>query len=422
MGVNKNVALNQFLKSVGDKLVDEIPKRQFDYKFQIVDQNVANAFSIPGGYVYMSTGIIALTNNENELAGIMSHEIMHVSLRHGTKQFKRSIIPGILKLPGKAVGVISPKAGSIVNLPITGTSALYLTHYSRKNEYQADEKGIMLCHNAGYNPHGLPNLLIRLEAINNDQNGLKMPSFISTHPSTPKRIELGRSIANKFVNQKLTNSADAKYLMKLDGMILENNPHQGILVRNEFIHPIINLYLKFPLNWETKNSNTSLISQDKKNNSLLILLAHSFGKLEDVAREDIDKMNKKMGTQAEESDIPGDYKARIAVYNNFKISLGVMYFQIDKVVYKLVGSEAGLEHFHRSCKTLRKLTKKDLALIKIRKLKIVLAKSGQSIADISKAHKNTWSIKKTAIMNGVRIQTKFPKGHPIKLSVWESYK
>jgi predicted Zn-dependent protease len=118
MGVVDDATTTAYLNKVGQRLVQVNPDQRFDYTFSIVDQYVPNAFALPGGYIYVTRGFLALTNNEDELAGVMGHEIIHVSHRHSARQMAKARGPGLLSLPGRIVGgVISENLGNLINAP-----------------------------------------------------------------------------------------------------------------------------------------------------------------------------------------------------------------------------------------------------------------------------------------------------------------
>ncbi len=136
---------------------------EFEFKFHLVDMEEPNAFALPGGHIYVTRGILPLIQTEDELAGIIGHEIMHVIQRHSVKQFNREIVPAVLKVPGNIINAITfSRLGNIINVPIDIIASPFIAKYSRKHEKEADDLGIDLAARAGYDPAQLANALERL--------------------------------------------------------------------------------------------------------------------------------------------------------------------------------------------------------------------------------------------------------------------
>ena len=164
IGIDDDDLMTSYLNDLGLHIANQVPDKRFDYTFQIVDQPESNAFAAPGGYIYMSRGILALSNSEDELAAVLAHEIAHVSRRHTAKQLAKQRVPGLLSLPGNIVGrVVSRDLGHLINAPVNLFGMTYVTAYSRQQELEADELGQKLSAKAGYDPLALAAILARLE-------------------------------------------------------------------------------------------------------------------------------------------------------------------------------------------------------------------------------------------------------------------
>ncbi|MHC4945953.1 MAG: M48 family metalloprotease [Planctomycetota bacterium] len=189
IGVFEDTEKEQYITAIGDRLTEEIENRRFQYDFHIVDQYEPNAFATPGGYIYVSRGLLALANREDELAGVIGHEICHVSCRHTARQLAKERPLAILTLPGRIVGnIVSDDLGNLLNAPINTVGKVTLASYSRGQESEADELGLALAARAGYQPDALANILDRLEREVELHTGEKRESsFFDSHPTTPQR-------------------------------------------------------------------------------------------------------------------------------------------------------------------------------------------------------------------------------------------
>ena len=132
IGLYSHREAEAYLKKVGDRLVTVVNDPRWKFSFQIVDQAEPNAFSIPGGAVYVSRGLLALIEREDELAGVLGHEIAHVTQRHVARQQRKGFLPGLLSLPGNVVGsVVGENLGALINAPIDTVGGAWLSAYSR---------------------------------------------------------------------------------------------------------------------------------------------------------------------------------------------------------------------------------------------------------------------------------------------------
>ena len=150
IGLYQHDSLYNLINKVGHKLVAKLKNNPFEFKFFLADSPVPNAFALPGGYIYVTRGILLLIQTEDELAGILAHEIIHVSERHSIKQMKKGRIGGILQVPGNIINAVTgTRLGNIINTPIAFTSQAFISSYSRGREKESDTCGANLAASAG---------------------------------------------------------------------------------------------------------------------------------------------------------------------------------------------------------------------------------------------------------------------------------
>ena len=190
MGIYQDSGKVEYLNRVAGRLIAVHSDKNFRYQFAVVDQYEPNAFALPGGYIYVSRGLLALTNSEDELANVLAHEIIHVSGRHSAKQSAKATVPLLFALPGAIVGgVVNEDLGKLLMAPAAVFGGAYLASHSRQDEFESDQLGQHMAAEAGYDPSALAAILARLEAFAEDHSGRKrIPGFFDTHPSTPDRV------------------------------------------------------------------------------------------------------------------------------------------------------------------------------------------------------------------------------------------
>lgn len=249
--------LQQFFGDLGQRMARDSHRPDLPWTFTIVDDPIVNAFAVPGGYVYFTRGILAYMNTEAELAGVLGHEIGHVTARHSVSQISRAQLFGI----GLGVGsILSPTFGQLSELAQAGVGLLFLK-YSRSDEEQADELGIEYMHQQGYDPRQLSEFFAVFQRLG-EESGRTLPGWLSSHPSPPDRIRDTRALAEDYLSRnpgRQLNVGRESFLRRLDGIVFGENPREGFVDGNRFLHPDLRFQFGFPSNWRVQNSKRSVI-------------------------------------------------------------------------------------------------------------------------------------------------------------------
>ena len=204
MGVLNDAALTTYLDALGQRLAKESPRQDVTYQFLVVDTADPNAFALPGGYIYVTRGLLALTNAEEELAGVVGHEIGHVAARHSVQKISRqgpfAVVFGIAS---GLTGLVSPLVGNLIGGIGDFTQSLIFSPYSRGQETEADRVGQEMAAKAGWDPGGLTAFLATLEReVELMSKGPQRHSFFDTHPATPDRVAKTGEHAKKLSRAK----------------------------------------------------------------------------------------------------------------------------------------------------------------------------------------------------------------------------
>ena len=208
----------------------------------MTDDIEPNAFALPGGYVYVTRGLLALCNGEDELAGVIGHEMAHVLERHAARRAGAATPFALLfGIPAGLLGAVSPALGGIVGGTGELASGMVLASYSRDQERDADKRGIALAAGAGWDPAGLASFLHTLEREEalegHDPN---RPGFFATHPATPERVGNIRAAARSQARASATPFAGTRgaFLQKLEGLVVGDNPASGVFLGQLFVHGV----------------------------------------------------------------------------------------------------------------------------------------------------------------------------------------
>ena len=418
-----------YLTDIGQRLVSNLENRVFDYRFGIIDMKEPNALAIPGGDIYFSRGILLLANSEEELGGVMGHEIIHVYKSHSRKASNRSIWTGIFKVPGAIVGVFAPTAGGILMAPF----AMFDAGYSRKNEKQSDELGAQLAAKSGYNPEGLATILERMSSESEMETGMEeQRSFFSTHPYTPKRIEELDKIIKK-INYSAPNSTQSTkedFLNKIEGIVIGDNPAHGMFHESKFLHPELNISMDYPKGWEGINTPmfVGFIAPDTKA-QMLVSLADTLKSPAKYAGEFEEGYYRYYGYKPKRNDtleING-FPAHILSYEGQSeeglVVLNFLWLKREEYTFRFV--TLGLEKYRNiiteTAINLHTLTDSERLEIKQTVLKIVEARSDETLSELSKRTSNVLDLDFLALINDLEKNDKLSSGQLLKIGVAVQY-
>lgn len=227
--------------------------RNTPFYFQVLDSDVVNAFALPGGYIYVTRGLLSFLENEAQLAVVLGHEAGHVLARHSSRRAADAQL-GQLGLLGAAVlgGVVGGGnvAEGILNYGGTGLQLLTLS-YSRDAEREADRAGVAYAEFAGYDAAEGAKFFRSLSRLS-QQSGGSLPSFLSTHPDPGEREQTIPQLAAQYDPQGTEVDA-AEYLQMIEGIVLGNNPRQGFSENGMFYHPDLAFSFDYPNGWQVLN-------------------------------------------------------------------------------------------------------------------------------------------------------------------------
>ena len=435
LGIVKDSRASSYLNSVGERLVRVETDQRFQYSFHIVDQYEPNAFAAPGGWIYITRGMLMLTNSEDELGNIMGHEMIHVTRRHAARQMANATLPAILSIPGWIVGgIISKDLGNLINAPINLLGAAYIAQHSQADEHEADQLGQQLSASAGYDPRALAPVLVRLQRFLDLKTGEKrMPGFFDTHPSTPDRVERLTRQAGKieWTRESGVVPSSPEYVHQLEGLLIGVNPAEGVLRGSQFLHPDLDFTIAFSEGWKTVNTRQAVIAIAPKGDALLSLGIIAQGTDPAQAAEALtEAMYKEHGVKptASEHIQIGKIPARLVTYKDRSgrepVDLIFVHLAYQGLIYNFFGM--ALEH-HRStilevAQSFRPLTYEERTSIRETRLRIASAQENETLAQLSTRTKNLWDVKTTAVVNGISPDQTLRQGQLIKIAVSLPYR
>ncbi len=418
-----------YLREVGDRLVATVNDSRWRFRFQIVDQSEPNAFAIPGGGIYVSRGLLALLNREDELAGVLAHEIAHVTQRHSAKQQRKGILPGLLSLPGNVVGsVVGENLGALINAPLDMVGGAWLSRYSRGQESESDRIGTRTAAQAGYDPAALAGFLARLEQDVASQTGQERRfSIFDSHPMTETRLkDISRQAATLTPASKPPVAPDPSSLFaKLDGIWWGESPEVGVFRKNQFLQPAIGFTLTFPEGWKNQNTPQYVISFHPKQEAVLLLgVAETTADPETAGRKFIEQMRAKARVEpaSTRQAAVGEFPAFVVTYldrsGRAPAYLHFAWVTMAGKTFQVVGlaPEKHQEALRNAALSLRPITDAERNSITGKCLRIATVRKDERLEELGARTGNVWSPAYTALVNGLTVDAGLQVGQSVKIA------
>jgi predicted Zn-dependent protease len=251
LGLVDDAALQAYVSELGLRLAAVSERPNLPWSFKVVDDPTVNAFALPGGFIYVTRGILVNFDSEAELAGVLGHEIGHVTARHSASQISRQQLQQL----GLGVGmIVSETVREYGSLAAAGLQLMNLS-YSRGDETQSDELGLRYISRLGYDPEAMIGVFEMLANVGGGGEG-RIPEWQLTHPYPENReANIRQEIANQQIPAGGRVGRDA-YLDRIDGLVYGEDPRQGFFRDARFLHPDLAFELTFPAGWSTVNQRT----------------------------------------------------------------------------------------------------------------------------------------------------------------------
>lgn len=436
IGIYDQPLTSDYVEAIGARLVSNLEDNQFTFKFSIADQFEPNAFALPGGWVYISRGLLVLANREDELAGVIGHEIAHVTERHAAARQRRGILGGVLQIPGAIVGaVVGEDIGRLLNAPIETIGHVSLATYSRSQERESDEVGMRLAARSGYDPAALADILANVEADVEMLTGETHEfSFFDSHPATPERVADITSEAQniQWSPQAPIAPAPRGFLRKLDGLWFDVNPAQGVFRDRQFYQPDLGFTVTFPEGWTTLNTPRLVGAYTGEQEAVaLIALAgdedpSAYG-ARFVARLREEHQVEPLESRAVERDEWTGFYVTVeegASRGDEPSYLHYLWARMQGVTYQVVaaGSDRYREALREMALSMRPLEEGDWESITGLRVRVVEARDGEALAQLGERTGNRWTPEYTALVNDLPPGQPLRSGTLVKIVLREQYR
>lgn len=429
----------QYVQTVGRRIAVQsgLSNAQGDFTVTLLNSPINNAFAIPGGYIYVTRALMALMNDEAELAGVLGHEVGHVAAQHGQRRqqtAQRNAIGGALLqvLTGALLG--DSAVGGLVQKGIGTGSQLMTLKFSRSQEYEADDLGIRYLASAGYDPGALSSMLASLAAQSALDarvagNARSTPQWASTHPDPASRVTRAARNAQQSGSMSKTRNRDA-FLNALNGTLYGDDPKQGVIDGNRFRHPELRLSFSVPSGFGMENSANAVSVTGSGGQAQFSSAAYS-GNLADYVNAVLSKLG---GQQA--GDLPSGEVMRTSI-NGLPVAYRTLRAnsqsgQVDATVFAydfgdgkachfllLTAAGQGVGPFAPMLQSMRRLSIQEATAIKPRRVQVITVKAGDTVQSLAKRMAYTDApLERFLTINALTSNSVARAGQKVKIITW----
>ena len=420
LGLVQDEALNRYVTSVAKRLLRHATDRPFDYEFKIVDQSVPNAFALPGGKIYVSRGLLALAVSEDELAGVIGHEITHATERHASARmdYSRRINPF-------TIGFLRAAA---------------IAEYGRNQEHDADRGGQLLAQKAGYDPMAIGHFLRRLDSAERYEVGwARLPSYLATHPTSPQRaaqISDRASGLDWTPSRPVADEHPDGFFGMIDGLVIGDDPAGGLFVDDErFVHPDLGFSIRFPEGWTTMNTPQAVraLSPGRDAMAELGVIGDESQALDEAVDAFLEREFEGLRVRVldrreiRQGDEPGLRIEGRATNAYGGLSFQMTFLRHQGLIYRLSMLTQGASRdryrgrARAFARSFRPLDEEGKHSLRVTRLRIARAQEDETLQALCQRTRNELEVVFTGVLNGRFADSQLSRREPIKIGIAEPY-
>ncbi|HEX9109008.1 MAG TPA: M48 family metalloprotease, partial [Longimicrobiales bacterium] len=407
IGLVQDQALQDYVQRVGLSLARVSQRPNLPWQFRVVDDPTPNAFALPGGFIFVTRGLMSMMTNEAELATVVGHEIGHVTARHSVRAMTRSELAQV----GLVVGsVISPTVARYGQLASSGMQLLLLK-YDRAAEAQADELGFGYALADHYDVRRMADVFTTLQRVSAKEGQSPLPSWLETHPSEPDRIAKVNQRVAALSDTALRNALVRRpeYMRQVDSLVYGVNPRSGFFQGTHFIHPDLRFQITFPEGWQTQNTAQTVAAASPQKDAVMELSLADSGSADQAYRALAGAQGVTVSSSGSQSI--GGQRAVSAIFQA-QTDQGLLdgvaaFIDYGGHTYRVLGytpAQAFGQYrgaLERAATSFAPLTDPTLLSVQPRRLRVVTTDRAMTLAEFNTRYPSTVSLDDLAIINEV---------------------
>jgi predicted Zn-dependent protease len=419
-GLYPDDGLQAYVAGIGAKLAARSERPDLPWTFRVVDDPVVNAFALPGGFIYITRGILAFFSSEAELASVLGHEIGHVTARHSAHQMTQQQIAQVGLIAG---AVLVPDEFTQLVLGVGGAGLqLMFLKFGRDDERQADDLGMRYMVRGDYDAREMPGVYTMLGRVSSAGGGERAPEWLSTHPNPENREQRMLEALDTLRTNGVVVNRDG-YLRRLDGLVYGVNPREGFFRDAAFLHPDLRFRLDFPAGWKTANYRSGVVAVSPEEDAIIQLTVAEGTSADGAARAFLAQEGIQGGA-VEAATINGLTAATAgfsaATEQGGTVRGAVMFIEYNGAAYQLLGYAAGERwsaHAGTVAATQRSfapLTERTALDVQPLRLAIVTLDRSMTLSEFNRRYPSQVDLDRLALLNGVDAGSTLTRGTLIK--------
>ena len=420
IGVYDDPGLQAYVEGVGARLAAASERPDLPWTFRVADDPAVNAFALPGGFIYVTRGLLATMNSEAELAAVVGHEIGHVTARHAVNRISRAQLAGL----GLGIGMIlSPELAQFGDLASLGLNLLFLK-YSRDDERESDVLGLRYVRGAGYDPDAMVDVFAQLERASGLSGSERVPDWLATHPAPEERGQRAAdALAALPPAEREGTVAREAYQRQLDGLVYGQDPRQGFFRNNELIHPELRFRMAFPSGWRAVNQRQQVLALSPQQDALEVLTLSEAQTADAAARAFA--ASSAVRTSGFTRGTSNGLAVRVAEFealaqDNSVLAGLVMFVEHGGQIYQVIGYgprsrwRSHADAVERSLSSFRPLTDPALLAERPDRIDLVTLSSAMTVEEFVGRYPSTIPAEQVALINAVSSGTPLEAGRIVK--------
>jgi len=420
IGLYPDPAWQSYIQQFGARIAATSERPGLPWTFRVVDDPAVNAFALPGGFIYVTRGLLSHVTSEAELASVVGHEIGHVTARHTAAEMSKQELIGLGLAAGSMANSQVAKYAGAANQAL---GILYLK-FSRDDESQADQLGLRYMRRASYDPRQMPEVFRMLERLSAAEGGGQLPTWLETHPSPANRVAaISAQIAALPQDFSGTSVNRDAYQRRLQGLVFGNNPRQGFFTGTQFSHPDLRFRITFPDGWTTHNGPQAVVAVSPAKDAVIELSQAGEASADAAARVFVAQQGI-TGSPATRLSLTGGLAAVstpfAAATDNGTLRGTVLFVEYGGAVYGIVGyaPEAQWSTYQatagRALQSFQRLTDPAALNVQPQHVDIVTLARATTIAQLVRERPSPASAATLALINQVEVDTPFAAGRLVK--------
>lgn len=416
-GLYSDPKVQAYVDELGKRLAAKSERPSLPWAFKVVDDPAVNAFALPGGYIYVTRGILTYLRSEAELVAVLGHEIGHVTARHAASQMSKQQ----LAMGGLIAGMaVKPELQRFGGLAQQGLGLLFLK-FGRDDENQADELGLRYMTREGYDPREMLAVFGVLDRVTRAEGGGRMPDWLSTHPSPENRLRRiqGQITATAAAGTVVNRAA---YLRQLDGMVFGENPREGFFQDNAFYHPDLRFQLSFPRGFRTQNQKQAVVGASEAQDAIIALTLAAGTSPEEVARQFLSQEGIQAGRSGRDTigGLPAHTVFFEAATEEGVLRGEVSFVSYDGKIYRLLcytraaRFSAYQNTFDTAIHSFSRLTEPRYLGVQPKRLELVSPDRQMALPEFGRVYPSTVELETIGLINGIATNQMLPRGELAK--------